>query len=110
MLGAGLTQVFDQAIEAARDLGARPAPILGEILLPRLKKVPADRLCADLLRSPEGDVGRIGFNTVEADALTEAAICSGRNTLSSGPRLIQTAEIPEVQTVPMGGTAPLTMP
>ena len=60
------------------------------------------------IHGPEGGKGLIGFNNVEADALTEAAILAavkaGRNYLSSGPRLILTAVTQIGQTVPMGGT------
>lgn len=56
----------------------------------------------------EDGTGLIGFNMLEADALTEpailAAVKAGRNYLSSGPRLILTAATPEALTVPMGGT------
>lgn len=38
VIGAGLAQVSDAAIEAARDLGAGPMRILAEILLPQLKR------------------------------------------------------------------------
>jgi len=38
VLSAGLTQVSDDAVEAARDLGARPLRILGEILLPQIRR------------------------------------------------------------------------
>lgn len=38
VLSAGLTQVSDHAVEAARDLGARPARILWEILLPQTRR------------------------------------------------------------------------
>ncbi len=38
VIGAGLTQVSDSAVEAARDLGAGPVRILREILLPQLKR------------------------------------------------------------------------
>lgn len=38
VLSAGLTQVSDDAIEAARDLGARAPRILWEILLPQLQR------------------------------------------------------------------------
>lgn len=38
VIGAGLAQVSDAAIEAARDLGAGPGRILAEILLPQLKR------------------------------------------------------------------------
>lgn len=55
------------------------------------------------IHGPEGGQGPIGFNHVEAETLTEAAILQaialGRNYLSSGPRLILTAG-----EVPMGGT------
>lgn len=57
------------------------------------------------IHGPEGGVGPIGFNHVEARSLTEAdilsAVARGRNYLSSGPRLILGAG-----DVPMGGTAP----
>jgi putative spermidine/putrescine transport system permease protein len=36
VISAGLTQVSDHAVEAARDLGAKPARILFEILLPQM--------------------------------------------------------------------------
>lgn len=55
------------------------------------------------IHGPEGGQGAIGFNHVEAEALTEAAILQavalGRNYLSSGPRLILSSG-----GVPMGGT------
>jgi putative spermidine/putrescine transport system permease protein len=38
VLTAGLTQISDHAVEAARDLGAGAWRILGEILLPQLKR------------------------------------------------------------------------
>lgn len=38
VLSAGLTQVSDDAVEAARDLGARPLRILWEILLPQVRR------------------------------------------------------------------------
>jgi putative spermidine/putrescine transport system permease protein len=38
VIGAGLTQVSDSAVEAALDLGAKPLRILREILLPQLKR------------------------------------------------------------------------
>jgi len=38
VLSAGLSQVSDHAIEAARDLGAKPPRIFFEILLPQLKR------------------------------------------------------------------------
>lgn len=38
VLSAGLTQVSDHAVEAARDLGARPLRILWEILLPQTRR------------------------------------------------------------------------
>ena len=38
ILGAGLAQVSDHAIEAARDLGAGPVRIFTQILLPQLKR------------------------------------------------------------------------
>lgn len=38
VLSAGLTQVSDHAVEAARDLGARPFRILWEILLPQVRR------------------------------------------------------------------------
>ena len=38
VIGAGLAQVSDAAVEAARDLGAGPVRILREILLPQLKR------------------------------------------------------------------------
>lgn len=38
VIGAGLAQVSDAAVEAARDLGAGPLRILTEILLPQLKR------------------------------------------------------------------------
>lgn len=38
VIGAGLAQVSDAAIEAARDLGAGPVRILREILLPQLRR------------------------------------------------------------------------
>ncbi len=57
------------------------------------------------IHGPEGGSGPIGFNTVEAAELTEAAILSavhaGRNYLSSGPRLVLTATAGG-RTVPMG--------
>lgn len=60
------------------------------------------------IHGEEGGRGPIGFNHVEAEALTEAAILSavaqGRNYLSSGPRLILTAEAAD-RPVPMGGLA-----
>ncbi len=64
------------------------------------------------IHGPES-MGQIGFNHVEADALTEAAILravsQGRNYLSSGPTLILTAHTPEGvagmgETVPQGST------
>ena len=62
------------------------------------------------IHGPEGSDGPIGFNMVEADALTEAAVLAavrnGRSYLSSGPRLILTADTPDGRTVPMGGTVP----
>lgn len=55
------------------------------------------------IHGPEGGGGPVGFNHVEAEALTEAAILSaiaqGRNYLSSGPKLILTSA-----EVGMGGT------
>jgi len=60
------------------------------------------------IHGPEGDGAEAGFNHVQADALTEAAVLeavrSGRNYLSSGPRLILTAET-AAGTIGMGGTA-----
>ncbi len=54
--------------------------------------------------------GQIGFNHVEADSLTEAAILHavsrGRNYLFSGPRLILTAQTPEGRTAAKGETVP----
>ena len=45
---------------------------------------------------PEGGVGQVGFNHVEADGLTALAVLqavqAGRNYLSSGPRLILQAQ------------------
>lgn len=38
VISAGLSQVSDAAVEAARDLGAGPARILGEVLLPQLRR------------------------------------------------------------------------
>jgi putative spermidine/putrescine transport system permease protein len=38
VIGAGLSQVSDAAVEAARDLGAGPIRILREILLPQVKR------------------------------------------------------------------------
>ena len=38
VIGAGLAQVSDSAVETARDLGAGPIRILREILLPQLKR------------------------------------------------------------------------
>lgn len=38
VLSAGLTQVSDDAVEAARDLGAGPVRILAEILLPQTRR------------------------------------------------------------------------
>jgi hypothetical protein len=62
------------------------------------------------IHGPEGGKGPIGFNNVEADALTPqaifAAVAAGRNYLSSGPRLILTATSPMGRVVPMGGTVP----
>lgn len=56
------------------------------------------------IHGPEGTSGPIGFNHVEAEALTEAAVlaavAAGRNYLSSGPQLILTAG-----EVAMGGQA-----
>lgn len=57
------------------------------------------------IHGPDGWSGPCGFNHVQADDLTEAAILAavrlGRNYLSSGPKLILTAG-----SVGMGGTAP----
>ncbi len=62
------------------------------------------------IHGPEGAMGLIGFNTVEADALSETAILravnQGRNYLSSGPRLILTAETPSGSHAAMGDTMP----
>lgn len=62
------------------------------------------------IHGPEGGIGPIGFNHVEADHLTEPAIlravASGRNFLSSGPRLILTAEAPDGALAGMGDTVP----
>lgn len=62
------------------------------------------------IHGPEGGRGQIGFNHVEADALTEAAIlqavAQGRNYLSSGPRLVLTAQRPDGTLAAMGETAP----
>jgi hypothetical protein len=58
------------------------------------------------IHGPEGDHPMTGFNNVHAMALTEpavlAAIAAGHNYLSSGPRLILTADDGRV---PMGGDA-----
>ena len=57
---------------------------------------------------PEGSQGPIGFNHVEAQALTKTeilkAVSAGRNYLSSGPRLILTAETPKGDVAAMGKT------
>lgn len=62
------------------------------------------------IHGAEGGVGQIGFNHVEADALTEPAILravsQGRNYLSSGPRLILTAKTPMGEVAGMGDTVP----
>lgn len=62
------------------------------------------------IHGPEGGKGPIGFNHVEAEALTEAAIlravAQGRNYLSSGPRLILTATAPDGRVASMGETVP----
>lgn len=51
------------------------------------------------IHGPEGGQGAIGFNTVQAEDLTQSAILQavhkGRNYLSSGPRLILTAQSPD---------------
>lgn len=61
------------------------------------------------IHGPEGGTGPIGFNHVDADALSEtavlAAIKAGRNYLSSGPRLILTA-MAGGESFAMGATAP----
>ncbi len=60
------------------------------------------------IHGPEGGHGLIGFNHVEAEGLTEAAILrsvsSGRNYLSCGPRLILTAGAPDGTLAAMGDT------
>lgn len=62
------------------------------------------------IHGPEGGKGQVGFNHVEADSLTEAAILSavalGRNYLSSGPRLILQARTPDGDLVAMGQGVP----
>lgn len=62
------------------------------------------------IHGEEGGRGPIGFNHVEATALSEPAIflavAAGRNYLSSGPRLILTAEGPEGTSFAMGEVAP----
>ena len=62
------------------------------------------------IHGPEAAKGPIGFNHVEAESLTETAILHaisrGRNYLSSGPRLILTAETPEGHIAGMGETVP----
>jgi hypothetical protein len=59
------------------------------------------------IHGPEGGRGRLGFNHVYANALTEdailAAVGMGRNYLSSGPRLILTAQKAGGEVVVMGG-------
>jgi hypothetical protein len=61
------------------------------------------------IHGPEGGMGRLGFNHVQANDLTEAAIlaavAAGRNYLSSGPKLVLTAELPDGGVVAMGGEA-----
>jgi len=61
------------------------------------------------IHGPEGDDPVCGFNHVEADDLTEAAILSaiaqGHNYLSSGPKLILTATDPLGAMVRMGDHA-----
>ena len=62
------------------------------------------------IHGPEGCRGQIGFNHVEAEGLSEAAIlravAAGRNFLSSGPRLMLTAESPDGSKAAMGDTVP----
>ncbi len=61
------------------------------------------------IHGPEGGMGRLGFNHVQADDLTEAAILAavavGRNYLSSGPKLVLTAVQADGDVVAMGGEA-----
>jgi hypothetical protein len=62
------------------------------------------------IHGPEGGKGRLGFNHVRADELSEAAVLAavkiGRNYLSSGPTLILTAKPAVGEVVPMGGQVP----
>lgn len=62
------------------------------------------------IHGPEGGTGQVGLNHVEAEGLTEGhildAILRGRNYLSSGPRLILTAETPDGRVAAMGETVP----
>jgi hypothetical protein len=60
------------------------------------------------IHGPEGGMGQVGFNNVEAESLTALAILqavqAGRNYLSSGPRLILQAQSPEGTLASMGET------
>jgi hypothetical protein len=60
------------------------------------------------IHGPEGGVGQVGFNNVEAESLTPKAILQavhlGRNYLSSGPRLILQAQSPQGTIAAMGET------